>query len=258
MLIGLLFTLAITAQHSLGSDNRPTFDHNHTLWNRVLHSIVTPDGSRSHVNYAQLKINKKDLDTYLVAIENVTLSEFSTFSEKEKLAYLINAYNALTVQLIVDHYPVKSIKDIGGFLSSPWKLRFFDLFGQKHHLDDIEHEMIRKNFLEPRIHFALVCASTGCPGLRNEAYIAPKLEEQLENNATLFLEDPSRNRFDHETKTLYLSSIFQWYGSDFEKIFGSLKAYLAPRLTKNPADQADLLSPQTKTSYLEYDWTLNE
>lgn len=255
-----LLLLTASDHHKLALATSPTrpFDQTHAKWNHILQTSVIAKGSHSQVNYRALKKQPEELNSYLDLLQRLTPEEFSTFSKNEKLAFLINAYNAFTVKLVLDHYPVKSIKEIGGLFSSPWKLKFFRLLGERRRLDDIEHEMIRKDFNEPRIHFALVCASKGCPALQNHAFIAPKLNEQLEAAAKTFLSDPERNRFDVGQEKLYISSIFKWYGGDFEKNFGNLKTFLAPYLTKSDNDRTLLLSPKTSLVFLDYDWSLNE
>lgn len=238
--------------------NSPTFDHAHKQWGLLLKQFVAVDGHESRVKYAKLKSDHLELDSYLKTLENVKNAEFSRFSEPQKLAFLINAYNALTIKLILDHYPVKSIKDIGSFLKSAWKIKFFTLLEEKKHLDNIEHDLIRKSFNEPRIHFALVCASNGCPALRPEAFTADELEKQLEEATRNFLNDKARNRYSQATNKLELSSIFKWYGEDFSKKHGSVETFVATRITENPKEQAAIRSKKASISYLDYDWSLND
>lgn len=243
-----------------------SFDHSHKLWNDFLHQFVVVKGHESAVKYKQIKENAGPaagqsaplLQTYLQSLERVTKSEFERFSEKEKLAFLINAYNAYTIKLIIDHYPVKSIKDTGSFLKGPWKIKFFSLLGEERNLDNIEHDMVRKWFQEPRIHFALVCASKGCPALRNEAFTGDKLDQQLEDGARNFLTDSTKNRYVPETRKLELSSIFKWYGDDFVKKFGSLETFLATRITEKPESQKLIREKKASISFLDYDWSLND
>lgn len=234
------------------------FDHSHKMWNDFLQKYVVVQGHRSSVNYGKAKAEKNELDQYLKTVQALSQSQFDQFSSNEKLAFLINAYNALTIRLILDHYPVKSIKDIGSILKSPWKIKFFALLGEESHLDNIEQDLIRKRFNEPRIHFALVCASKGCPALRNEAFTPEKLEQQFEDAAKNFLNDPEKNRFDAAAKKLEISSIFKWYGEDFIKKYGSVEAYLATRITNNLPDQALIKDKKAGISYLDYDWSINE
>ncbi|MGE0634660.1 MAG: DUF547 domain-containing protein, partial [Pseudobdellovibrionaceae bacterium] len=241
-----------------------TFNHEHTMWDRILKRFVAELGPTSVVDYDTLKRNRRDFDLYVGSLETVTGSEFSGLSESEKLAFLINAYNALTIKLVLDNYPVASIKDIKIPLAfknptrSPWKHSFFRLFMEDSTLDDIEHGIVRKKFNEPRIHFALVCASKGCPSLRNEAYTADRLDQQLEDAATTFLKDKSRNRFESGEKTLYLSSIFKWYGSDFEKKGGSVKGFVSSRMATTPEEAKAIRDPKVKIKYLDYDLSLND
>lgn len=234
------------------------FDHSHQAWTVFLQKHVNMKGPASTIDYKSIKNDPKDLNEYLKSLEAVSQDEFNRFSQNDKLAFLINAYNAFTVKLIVDHYPVKSIKDIGSLFSSPWKKKFFRLLGEERHLDNIEHDMIRKQFNEPRIHFAVNCASVGCPALRNEAFVASQLDKQLEDAAVSFISDKTRNRYSSEAKKLELSSIFKWYGSDFPKKYGSLEAFLALRITSNPEHQKIIRDKKADVSYLDYDWSLNE
>lgn len=266
--IGLWFWLLVCAGGAILSipnevfstpvESSSTFDHGHRQWNDLLKRIVVVDGHESRVNYGKLKSNHQELDAYLKTLEKLKNAEFSRFSESQKLAFLINAYNAFTIKLILDHYPVKSIKDIGSFLKSAWKIKFFTLLDEERHLDSIEHDLIRKKFNEPRIHFALVCASKGCPSLRREAFTENRLEDQLEDVARNFLTDKTKNRYSKATNKLELSSIFKWYGEDFTKKHGSVEAFVATRMTENSEEQAAIRSKRASVSYLDYDWSLNE
>lgn len=228
----------------------PDFDHSHSRFGEILSEYVVVSGQRTSVKYQALKGSHEKLRLYLADVSLVSKADYETFSGEEKLAFLINAYNAFTLELITQHYPVQSIKDIGGWFSSPWKKDFFSLFGEKHTLDDIEHQMIRKWFDEPRIHFALVCAARSCPPLKDSPYLAPELDNQLSEAAKNFLSDSGRNRFDPQSQTLYLSSIFKWYGSDFDPKYGSAKEYVAQFFK---IDHRTL-----SVSYLSYDWRLND
>lgn len=249
------FLLFFLLQPALGNAD---FDHSHRAWTTVLQKNVKIIGRASTVRYKALKNDFSELQEYLKAVGVVSSDEFNRFSDNEKLAFLINAYNAFTVKLIIDHYPIKSIKDIGSVFSSPWNLKFFTLLGERRSLDNIEHDMIRKWFNEPRIHFAVVCASVGCPALRNEAYLATEIDKQLDAASINFLSDQSRNRYLPENKRLEISSIFKWYGGDFIKKFGSLEAFLAERLTNIPEHQKIIREKKASVSYLDYDWSLNE
>ena len=234
------------------------FDQSHLMWTHVLQKYVKESGYASAVDYKGIKSDPSKLDAYLKALEAVSQEQFNRFSNDEKLAFLINAYNAFTVKLIVDHYPVKSINDIGSFFSSPWKKKFFKLLGEERTLDNVEHDIIRKQFNEPRIHFAVNCASVGCPALRNEAFTASHLDKQLEDASVKFLSDKNRNRYDSKTRKLELSSIFKWYGSDFQKKYGSLENFLAPRITSDPGHQKTIREKSATVTFRDYDWSLNE
>lgn len=240
-----------------GCNQALAFDHSHNGWNKVLKRSVTWANSASSVNYKDLKSNSKALDQYLKELSDVKSSDFEGWTRDQQLAFLINAYNAWTVKLILENYPVKSIKDIGGLFSSPWKQKFFKLFDKETSLDWIEHEKVRPLFKEPRIHFALVCASIGCPGLRDEAFIAEKLNQQLDDSTKLFLNDSSRNRYEVANKELALSSIFKWYKEDFVKAKGSVQAFIFPYMDSLKSEALGSVQ-NLSIKYLEYNWLLNE
>ncbi|MEM7600999.1 MAG: DUF547 domain-containing protein [Verrucomicrobiota bacterium] len=204
--------------------------------------------SKGQVNYATLKSNRAGLDSYLEKTGAVPESTFKSWSRDEQLAFLINVYNAETLQLIVDNYPTESIKKLGGLLSSPWKKKEVILFGEKATLDQVEHDIIRVDYAdEPRIHFALVCAAKGCPPLRAEAFVASRLDAQLDNQTKTFLTDNEKNRIEGET--LYLSSIFDWYGDDFTKNGRTLNDYVDPYMNGSAVGK--------KIEFTTYDWSLN-
>jgi len=232
------------------------FDSSHSAWDRWLKKYVVLEGPVSTVRYATAKSRMGELEPYLAQISGVTKAQFDGFSRAQKMAFLINAYNAFTVKLVLDHYPVKSIKDIGGWFSSPWKKKFFPLFGESTSLDAIEHERLRKDFDEPRIHFAIVCASKSCPGLWDEAFVDEKLEVQLERGTKAFLQDRNRNVYVSGTKTFEVSKIFDWFAKDFEKGSGTVQAFLASKMAKDPAEAA--LMRESIVKYVEYDWSLNQ
>ncbi|MCR9203068.1 MAG: DUF547 domain-containing protein [Halobacteriovoraceae bacterium] len=156
------------------------------------------------------------------------------------------------MKLIIDNYPLKSIKDIGSLFSSPWSKEIVFLFEEKLTLDNIEHERIRKNFKEPRIHFAVNCASMGCPSLATTPFIPTKLNEQLEKAAKNFLLNKKKNFYDRKKNTLFLSKIFKWYGSDWKK----MKSISFLRLVEKYIPEAKGKNPEVE--YLDYDWSLNE
>lgn len=251
LVILLLFFSSVA--HSANS----TFDHSHTLWNEILHENVKMYGASSLVNYKNILSKPEKLNKYLAEISKVNETDFNNWNKSEQLAFLINAYNAFTVKLIIDNFPVKSIKDIGRLFSNPWKKKFFILLNEKRSLDWIEHEKIRPVFNEPKIHFALVCASKGCPALQNEAFIASKLDNQLYFATRLFLKDNSRNDFNFEKKIFNISSIFKWYKEDFTKSAGSVEAFIIPIIADDNIEILKLLNNSFRINYLDYDWTLN-
>ena len=258
VLAGLL--LAFTAATKSEGFDHSTFD---TI---VRHHVVAVDGGQSTwVEYEQIKAERKKLQGYLDALSAVSKAQFEGWSEHEQLAFLINAYNAWTIKLIIDNYPeVESIRDLGSFLSSPWKETFIPLLGETLSLDDIEHGYIRAEgaYQDPRIHFAVNCASIGCPPLRTEAFTGEKLDQQLDEQAALFLMDESRNRADGNK--IELSSIFKWYRDDFEKGwlgYESLEGFLlkySNALGLSEKQVSKLKEEKIKIRFLKYNWQLND
>ncbi|MGB5458946.1 MAG: DUF547 domain-containing protein [Eudoraea sp.] len=210
----------------------------HKSWDRLLHSFVDEKGN---VDYRGFKKESETLNRYLEQLGSNTVSE--NWSREKKLAYYINLYNAATVKLILDNYPLASIRDI----NKPWDRAWIEYGGEFISLGEIEHQMLRK-MNEPRIHFAINCASYSCPKLLNEAYTEGKLEKQLDKASKDFVNDPSRNKIS-ENKVA-LSKIFKWYKKDFENN-GSLKVYLNQYLKSS-------INPDAKIEYLKYNWSLNE
>jgi hypothetical protein len=244
------------------------FDHQHTAFGALLQAHVqwNAEGSESTVDYAGLRRDRAALEAYLTELSAVMAAEFDRWSGAQRLAFLINAYNAYTLALIADAKPEpESIRDLGNWLRSPWKRRFFELLGEQRSLDDVEHGLIRgaAGFSEPRIHFAVNCASIGCPALRDEPFLAERIDAQLEDQTRRFLGDRSRNRYDPATRTLYLSKLFDWYGDDFALPFrgGSSRAEFlsgyAKALGLDRAAIEDLQAGRPKIEFLDYDWRLN-
>ncbi|MBI2424106.1 MAG: DUF547 domain-containing protein [Candidatus Hydrogenedentes bacterium] len=224
------------------------FDHSHGAFSAVLGAQVH-DGA---VSYAALKAAPEDLNAYLGSLSAVPKADYDGWTKDRQLAFLMNAYNAFTLKLIVENYPLASIRDLSG----PWSREFVPLLGATISLDTIEHEMIRKPFNEPRIHFALVCAAKSCPPLRSEAYVAERLDAQLTEQAKTFLAQTEKNKLDLAKKTLYLSPIFKWYKEDFVKQASGLAVFCAPFLPEAPPATLDVAS--LKVRYTDYDWSLNE
>ena len=245
------------------------FDHQHMLWNDLLQSFVItmPDGHSNMVDYQKFKKQEKKLDLYLSGLNTISTTDFNKWEKSKRLAFLMNAYNAFTVKLILLEYPkLESIKDMSSFFTSPWERKLFDLFGRKIYLDEIEHEMIRKNdnYEEPYIHFALVCAAWSCPPIRKEAYVYERLNQQLEENLIQFLSDKKRNYYNAKEQTLYISKIFDWHQGDFEKGYKgihSLKEFFASwahLFTESKQDQRFIQSQKADIGYIDYNWKLND
>lgn len=221
----------------------------HTVWGELLTAHVV-DG---RVDYQGFKNNEIRLDGYL---ETLNATDPASLTEAERLAFYINAYNAYTVKLILENYedgkPVRSIKSIGGLFQSPWSIQFARVGGEELTLDNIEHDIIRPGFNEPRVHFAVNCASVSCPPLLNEPYTGSELESQLELNTIRFLNDKNFNYI--SGNTLYVSKIFKWFGEDFNnEISGFVGRYARGELLAGIQAAGESL----KVKYLDYDWSLN-
>jgi hypothetical protein len=228
------------------------FDHTHAMLDRMLAQHVA-DG---FVDYAALKTGPKTLTDYLGQLASVPKNEFDGWSDANRLAFLINLYNATTLKLIVDHYPVKSIRSIGWLPGSAWKQDVVHAFGRVLSLDELEHGIIRREYRDPRVHFALVCAARGCPPLRAEAFVGARLNEQLDDQGRIFLGQAAKNRVDVTAHVVHLSPIFKWFGEDFEGQAGSVLKFVAPFLLE-PVSRA-LASGDWKIDYTDYDWSLND
>ncbi len=245
------------------------FDLRHLAWDALLkqQAVVAPGGVASTVRYAALRADPKPLRDYLASLSAVTPQEYASWSRDVRLAFLINAYNAFTIELVLTRYPdLASIKDLGSVFQSPWTRKFFTLLGEQRSLDDLEHRLIRAPgvFDDPRIHVAVVCASVSCPMLREEAYVGEHLGAQLDDAMRRFLSDRSRNRFDAPNGTLAVSKLFEWYHADFEQghqgiaSLQSLFIRNADVLGTTPAARAELRAGRFKVRYLDYDWSLND
>jgi len=231
------------------------FDHAHARWGQLLSEHVD-DG---RIAYSKIAADPTELVSYLAALEAVAATEFESFTPAQRKAFWINAYNAYTVKLIVDHHPVETINTIGGQLRSPFKIEFIPLTkirGATISLDTIEHQILRREFEDARIHAAIVCASLSCPALRSEAFLPDRLDEQLDGAMREFIGDPARNAWTPETARLDLSSIFKWFRADFERDSGSLEAFIAAHAPKSVARQMNARG-EVSIRFRPYDWTLN-
>jgi hypothetical protein len=227
-------------------------DHSHAVLDGVLGKYVNASG----VNYAGLKNDSTSLNSYLDTLAAVPEAEFKGFSKEQQMAMLINLYNAATLKLVIDHYPVKSIKDISASSGGPWKQSVVRLFGKNKTLDYLENDVLRPNYKDPRVHFAINCASIGCPALRNDAFQASKLPSQLDEQTRKFLKDSSKNRLDAKSKTLYLSSIFDWFKADFVGKSGSVEKFIAPFMSGSDRPIVEKGGLTVKST--EYSWSLNK
>lgn len=210
----------------------------HDAWDKLLQQYVNAEGK---VNYDGLKKDKAKLEAYLKALE--ANAPLDSWSKGEKMAFWINAYNAATVKLIVDNYPLASITKLDG--GKTWDVKRVKIGGKTYSLNNIENDILRPQFKDARIHFAVNCAALGCPPLLNRAWTAANLESNLEKQALAFINNPRFNKISE--KSVQVSKIFEWYAADF----GNLISYLKKYTTKK-------LSPDAKVTYLDYDWGLNK
>lgn len=221
----------------------------HAIWSELLGQYVH-DGV---VDYSGLKRVENRLDEYLQILDNTDPQQLT---RNAQLAFYINAYNAYTVKLILKNFkngkPVASIKKLGSFFSGPWSIAFCRIGGEVYSLDNIEHDILRPQFREPRVHFAVNCASQSCPPLIGEAYVGEKVEDQLRENAEKFIND---RRFNYlEGSTLYVSKIFKWFAEDFDDdVVGFLKKYAHEEFKS----RLNAVEGNIEVRYLEYDWSLN-
>lgn len=220
---------------------------------------------RGLVDYQGLQQNREQLDRFNQSLGAVSPATYGNWDQAEQIAFLINAYNAFTLQSIIDQEPLKaSIRDIRGV----WNRRKFNLAGSEKTLDNIEHDILRQEFNEPRIHVALVCAAKSCPPLRNEPYLPATLETQLADQTTKFAASPHGLQIDRQDNRVYLSAIFKWYGKDFIPSYGvaakfggnesqrAVLNYFSAQL--NAQERQFLEQGNYQVKYLDYDWSLNQ
>jgi hypothetical protein len=219
---------------------------NNSLYGELLKKYVIDDV----VNYQGFKNEEDKLDRYLKILEN---ANSKTLSRDEQFAFYINAYNAWTIKLVLSGYPgIKSIKDLGNIFRSPWKKKICRIDGDIITLDDIEHKILRPRFRDPRVHFAIVCASKSCPPLISEPYRGEVLNQQLDYSSRVFINNPERNRL--EGNILYVSSIFKWFAEDFnDDIIGFFRKYVSDDVKS----KLDRNRDRIKIKYLSYNWSLN-
>jgi hypothetical protein len=255
----------------------PTEDVNPLAYKNYAKALKEYVNQKGMVNYKRLKASPGDLEAFLERVAKVDEKTYKGWSRKGRIAFWINAYNAITLKAIIDHYPIKpggilakrfpknSIRQIPGV----WDKLKFTVKGREMTLEHLEHKMLRARFNEPRIHVALVCAAKGCPVLRNEPFITSRLDKQLNDQTRRFLKNLTKFRIDRDKSQVHLSPIFKWFGADFVKTFGTDQKFTAhgkstravlnfvsKHLDKKDAEH--LAGAEYKIRYLNYDWSLNE
>lgn len=254
-----------------------SFDHSYATYNSLLNRYV----KNARVNYEGFINSRAEFETFLRALGSVDKDVFESWTEEQRLAFWINAYNAFTIKAIIDHYPIKRSFTLVGIFYAPsdsilqikgvWTKLQFRALGNMVTLDEIEHQILRKKFNEPRIHMAINCASISCPDLRNEAYTPEKLEEQLADASINFINNPDKGVYVNEQSgKVKLSKIFKWFGDDFINNYGSKKLFNNYSLKENAVlnftseyieseeVKEYLMNNKLKIGYLGYDWHLNE
>ena len=218
----------------------------HSIYSILLEKYV----KQGQVDYRGFKSEEAKLDQYLKVLEK---TDSDNLSRNEQFAFYVNAYNAWTVKLILSGYPgIKSIKNLGSILKSPWKKKICRIDGDVLTLDDIEHNILRPRFKDPRVHFAINCAALSCPPLISEPYRGDTLDRQLDHSVRSFINNPQRNYL--EDNTLYISKIFKWFSEDFhDDVVGFFLKYAQGDLKK----QLEAKRSKIKIKYLNYDWSLN-
>ncbi|HEA66757.1 hypothetical protein LCGC14_2771520 [marine sediment metagenome] len=230
----------------LVSPSRSQTTVDNSIWTLLLEKYV----KNSVVNYQGFKTDEESLNRYLKVLEKI---DPDTLAPDEQFAFYVNAYNAWTIKLILGGYPgIKSIKDLGSLFKTPWKKKICRIDGDIITLDDIEHKILRARFKDPRVHFAINCASKSCPPLISEPYRGKDLDKQLDNSARSFINNSLENRI--ESGTLYVSKIFKWFPEDFNNdVVGFLLKYADGDFKKELIAKKGTL----KIKYLKYDWSLN-
>ncbi|MBI4785346.1 MAG: DUF547 domain-containing protein [Oscillatoriophycideae cyanobacterium NC_groundwater_1537_Pr4_S-0.65um_50_18] len=227
---------------------------NFDVWNDLLHQYVDRQGQ---VDYRTWKSQQPlALANWLAGLESLDLNP--NLTRDQQLALWINLYNAFTVSTVLERYPIASIRPvIGGipnWIAFLWffQRRIYRFSNQIYSLAQIENEILRRRLQEPRIHFAIVCASVGCPLLRNQAYVPEQINQQLEEETHRFIHNPDKVRYDAPTGQLYCSKIFKWYQQDFIQAAGSIAGYIRLYRPDIPETASNAIA------YLDYDWSLNQ
>src|SRR5262245_22942179 len=242
----LVVLLILCSSSATGADR-------HGIFSTLLSRYVDDDGMVDYAGFAK----DPQFPEYLKSLNETNPDTLRT--SDERLAFWINAYNAYTIKLIIDRMPLSSIRDIGlglPVLFGPWSIEVAAVGGETLTLNAIEHDIIREQFHDARLHFTLVCAARSCPKLRREAYEGSRLHSQLEEEARRFINDPERNRFETESGTAFVSMIFDWYEGDFDDWEEGVLPFIAKYVSSEEA-RAMLLSGKCEIEYLSYDWSLN-
>jgi uncharacterized protein DUF547 len=268
------FTITSFGVEKTGSSE---FDQSYDIYNSLLQKYVR----NGKVNYQGFIESRGELEVFLKAMGSVDPADFNSWPEKDRLAFWINAYNAFTIKAIIDHYPIERSFSLIGIFYAPsnsilqikgvWKKLRFRAVGRMVTLDEIEHEILRKEFDEPRIHMAIVCASISCPELSGEAYTGENIHEQLAAASVRFVNNPDKGVFiDEKDGRVKVSKIFKWFGEDFTKNYGDRVSFKNKSLKDNAVlnfildylisenKKAYINKDDYKLGYLEYDWHLNE
>jgi hypothetical protein len=219
----------------------------HSLWDELTKAHVNENGYPNYKGFIQ---DSSKFNTYLNQLTSNHPKE--SWSSNERKAFWINAYNAFTVKLIVDNYPVETIKDLGGGIyrvNTPWDIKFIQIKDKTYHLNDLEHNILRKEWSDPRIHAAVNCASISCPKLMKGAYLAEQLDEQLDRQMKAFIHDATKNIIGE--KEVRLSKLFKWFSGDFKVEHSSVIDYIN--------SYSDVkIKKSARVEYFDYDWGLNE
>ena len=248
-----------TARTGAPTDARAAFDHSHAAWTALLKQHVRGD----RFDYAALARDRAPLERYLRALEAVTPAEHEAWTREQRYAFWIDVYNAYTVALVVDRHPIASIKDVSTLFSQVWDQELVPLKplfpaakGARLTLNDVEHRILRPVFADARVHAAVNCASEGCPPLRAEAFVAERLDAQLDEQVRAWLADPARNRYDRAEQRVEISKIFDWFTEDFVRDAGSVQAWIAKYA---PPAEREWIARAKKLAigYRDYSWKLN-
>jgi hypothetical protein len=245
--LSLLFTTALSAKpaspDSTGPDN--------SLFTQVLRDHV----KNGAVDYKAIKQDRR----FAEYIEILKRANPEAIAAKDRLAFWLNVYNAFTIKIVIDRYPMKSImsKFKYALKQSNFHKKYVEINGVKYSLNDVEHNIVRP-YGDARIHFALICAAKSCPPLRPEAYEPDRLNEQLDDQARIFLQDPSKNFIDFEKKKAEISSIFDWFKEDFENNAPSVLDFISRYLPEEQAAKLKSNISEFKIDYKSYNWDLND